>query len=184
MSHFIRKTRITKNLDIIQIFVAHSFQECQESRGPLLIDDFIVTRLFWKFWLFNNPLSKNIIRMFTSNFFYYLKHQYFVNQSTQSTPLLSKFRPKKNKIFCVRSNLVYRVIRIRWIRWWYLLFLFSSESTQSTLFMQIWSKMSKLPVWTNILLLVKSEYTEYDGDNNFLCFRSKVIFSNKIVSLR
>ena len=97
LSHFIIKTRITKNLDIIQIFVAHSFQECQESRGPLLIDDFIVTRLFWKFWLFNNPLSKNIIRMFTSNFFYYLKHQYFVNQSTQSTPLLSKFRPKKTK---------------------------------------------------------------------------------------
>ena len=46
LSYFIIKTGITKDLDIIQISFRFSFQKCQESSGPLLIDDVIITRLF------------------------------------------------------------------------------------------------------------------------------------------
>ena len=54
LSHFIIKTGIKKNLDTIQISFRFSFQKCQQSRGPLLIDDVIITRLFWKFHFLTN----------------------------------------------------------------------------------------------------------------------------------
>ena len=43
-----------------------SFQSCQKSKGPLLIDNVIVTWqwLSWQFSFFNNPLSKNLIKKF------------------------------------------------------------------------------------------------------------------------
>ena len=79
------KTGTTKNLDTIQIFFAYSFQKCQQSRGPLLIGDVIITRLFWKFRLFNKPLGKNIIRMFTSDFSFFLlsTNLWWINQHSQ-----------------------------------------------------------------------------------------------------
>ena len=62
LSYFVIKTGFLTNLDCMQIFTVYSFQKCQERRRPLLIDDVMVTGLFWKFWIFSNQLGKNIIK--------------------------------------------------------------------------------------------------------------------------
>ena len=43
LSHFAIKTVIAKNLNSVQISNVYTFKICQERRGPLLIDDYIVT---------------------------------------------------------------------------------------------------------------------------------------------
>ena len=43
LSHFLIAVAIATSLDSMQIFTAHTFQNCQERRKPLLIDDVIVT---------------------------------------------------------------------------------------------------------------------------------------------
>ena len=44
------RTFIIKNLGSIQIFCVFSLQNCQERRRPLIINNIIITGLFWQFW--------------------------------------------------------------------------------------------------------------------------------------
>ena len=108
LSYFVLKTGFLTNLDCMQIFTIYSFQKCKERRRPLLIDDVIITRLFWKFWIFSNQLGQNIIRKCTPDYFlarkipkYCVKHIYILwtNQCRIShlgifLPFLSKVGPK------------------------------------------------------------------------------------------
>ena len=63
---FVINTVITKNVYSIHIHCL-LFPKL-EKRGPQLIANVIVTRLFWQFWIANNLLGKNLTRKFFLNY--------------------------------------------------------------------------------------------------------------------
>ena len=66
----------------------------------MLIDNVIVTWLFWHFWYFINPLGKNLIGKYSTNFF--LTRKILITYGKWNTPI---FREPVNTEFHIRPFL-------------------------------------------------------------------------------
>ena len=84
-------------------------------------------------------------------------------------PFFCKFGPKNQNYQFELKFGTYTNLN-RQIKWWCSLFPFSTKNT--FLGRHIWSKKSKLPVWTEIWYLD-------DDDADFFCFQPKITFLGK-----